>query len=439
MHRFWEIATLPLLDALEPASVIDVGCAGQGQAALLADYCGRTGAACHLVPAAPSPEIDRLALTNLARVHRADPAVILPQLGPMDVVVVDGKPSWAGVLETLRLSTATADSAPVLVCSGTAGRHARSDGPGDGGPRRGVLTAVEDFLADRPGRYQLVHLPVLDGLALLVPRARLEAEPRLRAFVDRWNDPAAWRELAEHVDALRRRELAAERPVPVPVEPALGRDFVIHLPASAIRNIEAGVFKTTYRGIEMQKNPFDLTLYLQLVGSLRPRTVIEIGSWHGASALWFADTLRAHGIDGRVISIDYEKSPSVEDPLVEFRRGDALALGQVLSDEELASLPRPLLVTEDSRHTIDTCLAVLEFFHPHLQAGEYIVIEDGALSSGRIPGYEVFADGPNRAVSRFLREHGSDYEIDTDLCDRYGRNVTFAPNGWLRRKGATAA
>jgi cephalosporin hydroxylase len=76
---------------------------------------------------------------------------------------------------------------------------------------------------------------------------------------------------------------------------------------------------------------------------------------------------------------------------------------------------------------------VLEFFHDHLTPGDYIVIEDGVVAN--LPG-EAFAryrNGPNRAVARFLSMNQRSYEIDESLCDRYGYNVTFCPNGWLRR------
>ena len=44
-----------------------------------------------------------------------------------------------------------------------------------------------------------------------------------------------------------------------------------------------------------------------------------------------------------------------------------------------------------------------------------------------------FKDGPNRAVSEFLEARPQSYEIDLSLCDHFGRNVTYNPNGWLRR------
>ena len=79
-------------------------------------------------------------------------------------------------------------------------------------------------------------------------------------------------------------------------------------------------------------------------------------------------------------------------------------------------------------------LAILSFFDGQLAAGDYIVVEDGALRG--LPGdhYRRYLDGPSRAIEAFLRTRGAAYEIDTELCDFYGFNATYNPNGWLRRR-----
>jgi cephalosporin hydroxylase len=212
------------------------------------------------------------------------------------------------------------------------------------------------------------------------------------------------------------------------------RRFASDLSPDALDAIQGGLLATSYRGKQFLKSPFDVLLYMQLVGSLRPRTVIEIGTLEGGSALWFADCLDAHGIDGRVISIDVENPPDLEDERISFLRGDATALDRVLGAEVVAGLPRPFLVTEDSAHYFETCLGVLEFFHPHLRSGEYVVIEDGVVNQLPQDFYRLYEDGPNRAVRHFLELHPDEYEVDEELCDRYGYNVTWSPNGWLRRR-----
>jgi cephalosporin hydroxylase len=182
----------------------------------------------------------------------------------------------------------------------------------------------------------------------------------------------------------------------------------------------------------MLKSPFDLAIYCWLIGRVGPRTIIEIGSKAGGSALWFADMLTAHGIDGSVVSVDLAP-PSLVDPRIRFLAGDALDLRATLDDGFLAALPRPFLVTEDSAHTFDATIGVLRALDPSLAVGDRIVVEDGILAQFSDARYRRYEDGPNRAVAAFLAETGDRYAIDTEACDMFGTNYTWNPNGWLQR------
>ncbi len=203
------------------------------------------------------------------------------------------------------------------------------------------------------------------------------------------------------------------------------------LPYDLLMKIQQGTMAHTYRGLPLLKNPFDLALYPLLLARTRPRTLIEIGSFAGGSALWFADQARALRIDMRIVSVDLAVPRDVSDPAVTFLQGDATALGAVLTQPFMDSLERPLLVIEDSSHLSGTTTAVLDFFDRWLREGEYIVIEDGILSDMRVA--DLYDGGPLLAIREFLgRSHGR-YEIDRSLCDAFGRNVTWNVDGYLRR------
>ena len=215
---------------------------------------------------------------------------------------------------------------------------------------------------------------------------------------------------------------------------ALGRSFDTELPTGLLSRVQRGTLRTTYRGIPFWKSPFDIALYLQLLSKLSPGTVIEIGTKFGGSALWFADMMTAQGTESAgVLSVDIAPTATISDPRITFLRGDAKQLGDVLRPELLNRCARPFLVIEDSSHMYAESAAALEFFHPVLRTGDYMVVEDGIVS--QLPGerYREYDDGPNRAVADFLGSHAGDYEIDIDLCDRFGRNATYNPNGWLKR------
>lgn len=198
-------------------------------------------------------------------------------------------------------------------------------------------------------------------------------------------------------------------------------------------SIMEGLIDYRYRDIAMQKHPVEIALYLQLIWEVKPRTILEIGSLSGGSAVWMADTLNSFGVDGRVVSIDLTPpSPAYRPVNVAFLRGDQNALAATLTADFIAALPRPWLVIEDASHHYAPTLAVLRFFDPLLEPGEYIVVEDGNVTEMGVDAR--FKGGPARAIAEFLRDRGGAYQIDTRYCDHYGRNVTGNPNGYLRKK-----
>ncbi|HEX8142058.1 MAG TPA: CmcI family methyltransferase [Pyrinomonadaceae bacterium] len=198
-----------------------------------------------------------------------------------------------------------------------------------------------------------------------------------------------------------------------------------------LMKIQQGTMTYCYRGVPLQKNPFDLALYSLLLERTRPRTLIEIGSYQGGSAIWFADQASILGLDLRVISIDLEVPATAAPPSINFLRGDAHKLGAILPSPVMNAIKRPLMVVEDSSHLAGTTAAVLEFFDTWLRSGEYIVIEDGILSDMRVA--DLYDGGPLRAIEAFLEKSDGRYEVDRGLCDYYGRNVTWNVNGYLRR------
>ena len=173
---------------------------------------------------------------------------------------------------------------------------------------------------------------------------------------------------------------------------------------------------TRSHGGRMLKDPFDIAIYMRLFWEADPRTVIEIGSSIGASAVWFSDLVP----EATVYSVDIAP-PADSLPRIKFLRGDGRKLSQVFSADFLAKLPRPLLVIEDADHSEETTAAVLDFFAPVLVPGEFIVVED-----------TLYWPGALVAVQKFLEAH-AEFVIDERYCDMYGYNLTWNCNGWLRK------
>lgn len=216
------------------------------------------------------------------------------------------------------------------------------------------------------------------------------------------------------------------------IDPPSARQWGSDLPLQAGWSIHKGAFSYTYRGLPMLKNPFDVALYQMLFFQVRPKTVIEVGSYLGTSALWFSDMMRTNETPGRVISVDIlPPSPPFNRPEISFVKGDVYNLGTALGDELLRGIERPLLVVEDSVHEPNSTLATLRFFDLLMRPDEYIVIEDGNVTDLGIAHHH--AGGPGPGIAKFLSECEGRYEVDANFCDRYGHNFTGNPNGYLRR------
>jgi cephalosporin hydroxylase len=118
---------------------------------------------------------------------------------------------------------------------------------------------------------------------------------------------------------------------------------------------------------------------------------------------------------------------------VTFAGGDGRNLGATLTPEVLSRFERPWLVIEDADHSYETSLAVLDFFHPLLRPGEYIVVEDGIISDLYPESFPDYSSGPHRALREFLARHEREYAIDAQYCDFFGYNATWSSNGFLKR------
>lgn len=209
------------------------------------------------------------------------------------------------------------------------------------------------------------------------------------------------------------------------------RSFATTFSTSQLEAYQKGALSYVYRGIPCLKSPIDIAIYFRLLFDQKPRTIIEIGSKQGGSALLFRDMTRMMDISCRIVSIDLVPTRNLQIEDVAFLAGDVRSLQQVFIDNALFSRPRPWLVIEDSAHTFEACSAALRFFAQHLRSGEYLVMEDGVLEELGLA--ERYDGGPNRAIEFFLSTNPGVYEIDTGYCDMFGVNATYNPNGYLKK------
>lgn len=208
------------------------------------------------------------------------------------------------------------------------------------------------------------------------------------------------------------------------------RPFKTPFPADVLASMQSGVMRYRYKGIPCYKSPLDLAIYMKLLWELKPRTIIEIGSKEGGSAMFFADMAQLFGLDARIYSIDLEP-PDIEDSRITFLQGDVHHLEQVFSGNKLYAGPRPWFVNEDSAHAYPACLAALHMLADNMQTGDVLAMEDGNLVELGLS--DRYDGGPNRAITEFFKARPDAFKIRTDLCDMFGQNATYNPNGYLER------
>ncbi len=208
--------------------------------------------------------------------------------------------------------------------------------------------------------------------------------------------------------------------------------FETLLNAKVATAIQKGTLGYSYKGIKTLKCPFDLSIYQDIIWKLKPATILEFGTFKGGSAVWLADLLASYDLsDTKLITLDINQPHQLNDDRFEFRRCDVRDIATALPDEFMAQLRHPILVIDDASHHASHVTNVMEFFHRHAIIGDYLIVEDGILSliMDEVP----YEGGPVKAIHKFLEIHPNEYEIDRARCDTFGRNVTWNPDGYIKR------
>ena len=197
---------------------------------------------------------------------------------------------------------------------------------------------------------------------------------------------------------------------------------------------DTGVWKDMhYRGVRTLKVPSDMWSYQEILHERGIEWVVETGTRHGGSALYFADVLSGNGAAGRVISIDIDRdSRMIEShPRIDFIIGDSSAESTVETVRRMLPQGRgPLFLILDSEHTREHVLRELHAFLPLLQSGDYLVVEDTCVNGH--PVRPSFGPGPYEALHEFMAQHGEKFARDEMRERKFG--FTAAPGGYLIRR-----
>lgn len=221
------------------------------------------------------------------------------------------------------------------------------------------------------------------------------------------------------------------------------------------------VFNNRFLGVEIWQNPFDMWVFQQMITELKPDVIVETGTAHAGSTLFFATILEKINPGGRIITIELDpdvdrniikaRSYPVFSQMVSVIKGDSVSADtirqiQSLVDEvkkEKNGRNKPVgdqelvvLVTLDSLHSAKHVLKELELYSKFVSPGSYIVVQDTIIDQKK-KYFDWFVrpwaldseSGPGQATRIFLEEN-RDFQSDSQWEKYY---FTFYPGGFLKR------
>lgn len=191
--------------------------------------------------------------------------------------------------------------------------------------------------------------------------------------------------------------------------------------------------RLSYRGVRTLKNPLDMWNYQEIIAEHGIEWVVETGTRHGGSALFFADLLAARGASGLVISVDvdHDSLQISSHKKITLLKGDSASPDVINAVKALLPGERaPIFVILDSDHRKAHVLRELEAYVPLMRPGDYLVVEDSCVNGH--PVRPDFGPGPMEAIEDFLKSQPGELEQDVPRETKFG--CTFAPRGYYRKK-----
>jgi cephalosporin hydroxylase len=287
MFPFWTSVIAPVLEAAGARRLVEIGALrGENTRQIIE----RLGPETELHVIDPVPDFDpaehERAFAGQYVFHRDLSVNVLGHLPPMDAALIDGDHNWYTVVNELRLlrEVARREDAPlpVLLLHDVGWPYGRRDlyydpdtipaefrqpwerkgihlgqselargasglnptmcnATHEGGPRNGVMTALDDWMAEHDRPLRRVVVPIYFGLAVVVEQERLERQPALAAVLDRLESPEGREELLVLAEELRLRAMVFQHNAYFP-----GRDRERRLVDRYLETVKAALLDEHY-------------------------------------------------------------------------------------------------------------------------------------------------------------------------------------------------
>jgi cephalosporin hydroxylase len=206
------------------------------------------------------------------------------------------------------------------------------------------------------------------------------------------------------------------------------------------------VYSFTWMGRPIIQLPDDIVRIQELIYTVRPDIIIDIGIAHGGSLIAEASLLKAMG-NGRVIGVDIEIRPhnrkAIVDhemfPLITLIEGDSIAKKTVDLIADEISINDRVLVLLDGCHSKDHVYRELELYSPFVTLDSYIVAMDGIMKD--LVGAprsqpDWVSNNPSAAAREFVELH-KEFVIEKTIASFNESSVTdfptYFPEGYIKR------
>merc|ERR1719174_1728435 len=190
-----------------------------------------------------------------------------------------------------------------------------------------------------------------------------------------------------------------------------------------------------WKGMRFFQSPTDMVAIQQLVWTVKPDLIIEIGTHGGGSAVFLSELIRSYNPDASIVTMDPDSSnidPNGlfhKTPGIKFLNGasnDPAILQQVTA---IAAGKKKVMVVQDGLHSYEGVLSDLQMYDPLVTVGSYFVVQDTTLD--RAWGGQF--NGAMKAVTTFTQPGGKGY-------GRYGSDKAYEyllfstnHNGYLKK------
>ena len=181
--------------------------------------------------------------------------------------------------------------------------------------------------------------------------------------------------------------------------------------------------KHKWKGLTLMKDPMTLSIYMMMIQDIKPKTILEFGTYDGGSALWMEDIMKSLSLDCKIHTFDInpDRVKLPEDSKIKYHELDNNKINEFIdqSRELFENMESPILIIEDSHVNVDE---VVKSIDPFLKSGDYLVIEDTL--------------DRKKYQDTILSENGissMNYEVDTYYCDFWGVNNSWNVNSIFRK------